>query len=56
MQSESLEVEVMTVLSSNRQTCQDTRAATLPRPTSRTFAKAALAKVGCGSAVVVGYF
>lgn len=56
MQAEGLEVEVLTVLSSNTQTGQDTRAATLSRPTSRTFAKAALAKVGCGSAVVVGYF
>jgi 17beta-estradiol 17-dehydrogenase / very-long-chain 3-oxoacyl-CoA reductase len=56
MQSEGLDVEVLTVLSGNTQSGQDTRAASLFRPTSRTFARAALAKVGCGRAVVVGYF
>ena len=56
MQSEGHDVEVLTVMSSNTQTGQDRRAATLSRPTSRTFAKAALAKVGCGNTVVVGYF
>ncbi|KAH6677199.1 short chain dehydrogenase/reductase [Halenospora varia] len=57
MQSEGLQnVEVLTVLSGNTQSGQDTRAASLFRPTSRTFARAALAKVGCGRAVVVGYF
>ncbi|KAE9367529.1 putative oxidoreductase,short chain dehydrogenase [Stipitochalara longipes BDJ] len=55
MQSEGLQVEVMTVLSGNTQSGQDTRAASLFRPTSTTFARAALGKVGCGRTVVVGY-
>jgi len=55
MQSEGLEVEVLTVLSGNTQSGQDKRPASLFRPTSKTFARAA-SKVGCGRAVVVGYF
>jgi 17beta-estradiol 17-dehydrogenase / very-long-chain 3-oxoacyl-CoA reductase len=56
MESEGVEVEVLTVLSGNTQSGQDTRAASLFRPTSMTFARAALKKVGVGRAVVVGYF
>jgi 17beta-estradiol 17-dehydrogenase / very-long-chain 3-oxoacyl-CoA reductase len=56
MQSEGLDVEVLTVLSGNTQSGQDTRAASLFRPTSRTSARAALTKVGCGRTAVVGYF
>ncbi|PMD40438.1 NAD(P)-binding protein [Hyaloscypha variabilis F] len=56
MQSEGFPVEVMTVLSGNTQSGQDVRAASLFRPTSSAFAKAALEKVGCGRSVVVGYF
>jgi 17beta-estradiol 17-dehydrogenase / very-long-chain 3-oxoacyl-CoA reductase len=56
MESEGLDIEDLTVLSGNTQSGQDTRAASLFRPTSRTFARAALTKVGCGRAVVVGYF
>lgn len=56
LQAEGFGVEVLTVMSSNTQTGQDTRETNLFRPTSSKFAKAALAKVGGGRAVVVGYF
>lgn len=56
MQAEGLNIEVMTVVSGNTQTGQDTRSANIFRPTARTFAKAALAKVGCGNTVVVAHF
>ncbi|KAH7360130.1 short chain dehydrogenase/reductase [Rhexocercosporidium sp. MPI-PUGE-AT-0058] len=56
MQAEGLKVEVLTVLSGNTQSGQDKRAASLFRPTSITFARSALEKVGCGRTVVVGYF
>jgi len=55
MQSEGLQVEVMTVLSGNTQSGQDVRPASLFRPTSAAFAKAAIEKVGSGRTVVVGY-
>jgi 17beta-estradiol 17-dehydrogenase / very-long-chain 3-oxoacyl-CoA reductase len=55
MESEGLEIEVLTVLSGNTQSGQDKREASLFRPTSATFAKAALDKVGCGRTVVAGY-
>jgi 17beta-estradiol 17-dehydrogenase / very-long-chain 3-oxoacyl-CoA reductase len=56
MKAKGREVEVLTVLSGNTQSGQDKRAASLFRPTSRTFARAALGKVGCKRAVLVGYF
>lgn len=56
MEAEKTGVEVLTVLSGNTQSGQDTRAANFWRPTSETFAKAALGKVGVGRSMVVGYF
>jgi 17beta-estradiol 17-dehydrogenase / very-long-chain 3-oxoacyl-CoA reductase len=56
LEAEGLNIEIITVMSGNTQTGQDTRAANLFRPTANTFAKAALGKVGCGRTVVTGYF
>ncbi|KUJ15028.1 NAD(P)-binding protein [Mollisia scopiformis] len=49
-------VEVLTVVSGNTQTGQDTRPANFLRPTAKAYVKGALAKVGCGRTIVVGYF
>jgi 17beta-estradiol 17-dehydrogenase / very-long-chain 3-oxoacyl-CoA reductase len=55
MQAEGLDIEVMRVLTGNTQSGQDSRSVTMMRPSSRTLARAALARIGCRRSAIVPY-
>lgn len=56
MQAEGLDIEVHDMQSGTTQSNQNRTAESLANPSARTFAKAAIAKVGCGRVVVPAWW